>query len=88
MANRLDMLDERQRCVIILSLVRKVVQSLSFEIFCPPNGPRQTLYKLHIISCLRSMDNAILSSFHARKRITESQFEAHISHNKHDNAVL
>ncbi len=82
MTNELCKFEGGQGCVIVFPLVRKAVQSLPLETLCPFNGSRQTLYWHFIISFLYSTDNAIIDSFHARRRLIESLFDALISHNK------
>ncbi len=84
MTNELCKFEGGQGCVIVLPLARKAVQSLPLETLCPFNCPRQTLYQLFIISFLHSAENAIIDSFHARRRPIESLFDARISHNKHE----
>ncbi len=72
MANDLCKFEGGQGCVIVLPLVRMAVQSMHLETLRSFNWPRQTLYKLFIISFLHLAENAIIDSFHARRRLIES----------------
>ncbi len=44
MTNEFGMFEDGQGCIVVLSLIRKAVQSLPLETWCAFNGPSQTLY--------------------------------------------
>ncbi len=88
MTNELCKFEGGQACVIVLPLAGKAVHSLPLETLCPFNCPHKTLlavnYIIFIHSSIHSAENARIDSFHARRRLIESSFDARISHNKHD----